>query len=130
MLKASNKDPEDDPPLDVVAALYSDRTAGACSQPVWYVSVGSVSLLLIPTPGTPVVHAGKDWGMDAEFEMASQQVQHGYLTMLAVDSLLAFMNSMEKLADVAVDQGGMVPVAMSVGGAGSGALAFGHAGLD
>jgi hypothetical protein len=28
-LKAVNKDPEDDPPLDVVAGLYSDKTAGA-----------------------------------------------------------------------------------------------------
>jgi hypothetical protein len=27
-LKATNKDPEDDPPLDVVAGLYCDRTAG------------------------------------------------------------------------------------------------------
>jgi hypothetical protein len=29
MLKAVNKDPEDEPPLDVVAGLYSDKTAGA-----------------------------------------------------------------------------------------------------
>ena len=28
MLKAVNKDPEDEPPLDVVAGLYSDKTAG------------------------------------------------------------------------------------------------------
>lgn len=27
-LKATNKDPEDDPPLDIVAGLYCDRTAG------------------------------------------------------------------------------------------------------
>ena len=27
-LKAVNKDPEDEPPLDVVAGLYSDKTAG------------------------------------------------------------------------------------------------------
>ena len=28
MLKAVNKDPEDEPLLDVVAGLYSDKTAG------------------------------------------------------------------------------------------------------
>lgn len=27
-LKAVNKDPEDEPPLEVVAALYSDKAAG------------------------------------------------------------------------------------------------------
>ena len=31
-LKAVNKDPEDDPPLDVVAGLYSDKTAGAAQR--------------------------------------------------------------------------------------------------
>ncbi len=32
-LKALNKDPEDDPPLDVVAGLYCDRTAGDVPPP-------------------------------------------------------------------------------------------------
>lgn len=29
-LSAVNKDPEDEPPLDMVASLYSDKTAGVC----------------------------------------------------------------------------------------------------
>lgn len=29
MLKSVNKDPEDDPPLEILAGLYSDKTAGA-----------------------------------------------------------------------------------------------------
>jgi hypothetical protein len=33
-LKALNKDPEDDPPLDVVAGLYCDRTAGDVPPPL------------------------------------------------------------------------------------------------
>ena len=50
--------------------------------------------------------------MDAVFELASQQLQHGHLSMLAIDSLLAFMSSLEKLADIAVPQGGVVPASL------------------
>ncbi|KAL4423762.1 hypothetical protein ABPG75_001063 [Micractinium tetrahymenae] len=84
-LKAVNKDPEDEPPLDVVAVLYSDKTAG------------------------------KDWTLDTDFEAAGQQVQRGFLGMLAIDSLLAFMGSVEKLTDYALDQSGDVPAALSKG---------------
>lgn len=83
--KAVNKDPEDDPPLDVVAGLYSDKTAG------------------------------KDWALDTDFEASPQQMQRGYLSMLAIDSLLVFMGSVEKLTDMAVDRSGAVPDALSKG---------------
>ncbi len=53
--------------------------------------------------------------MDSDFEQASQQVQRGYLSMLAIDSLLAFMSSVEKLTDMAVDGGGAVPSVLSKG---------------
>lgn len=82
---AINKDPEDEPPLEVVAALYSDKTAG------------------------------KDWSMDTDWEDAAVHMQRGYLAMLAIDSLLAFMGSVEKLTDMAVEQGGAVPAALSKG---------------
>jgi hypothetical protein len=35
--------------------------------------------------------AGKDWSMDTDWEDAPVHVQRGYLAMLAIDSLLAFM---------------------------------------
>lgn len=35
--------------------------------------------------------AGKDWSMDTDWEDAAVHVQRGYLAMLAIDSLLAFM---------------------------------------
>lgn len=63
----------------------------------------------------PMLPAGKDWALDTDFEAASQQVQRGYLSMLAIDSLLAFMSSVEKLVDMAVDQGGTVPAASNKG---------------
>lgn len=59
--------------------------------------------------------AGKDWALDTDFEAAGQQIQRGYLSMLAIDSLLAFMGSVEKLTDFAVDQSGDVPAALSKG---------------
>lgn len=62
--------------------------------------------------------------MDVEFEGAAPHVQRGYLTMLAIDSLLAYMGSLEKLADMAVQRGGAVPPLLSRG-PGSGAWAGG-----
>ena len=66
--------------------------------------------------------AGKDWSLDSDFEGAGQQVQRGYLSMLAVDSLLAYMGSAEKLVDIAVEQGGVVPPALSKGPGSGGGL--------
>ena len=76
----------------------------------------------------PWACAGKDWSLDADFEGAGQQVQRGYLSMLAVDSLLAFMGSVEKLVDIAVEQGGQISPALSKG-PGSGGWAGGRAAL-
>lgn len=144
MLKAVNKDPEDEPPLDVVAGLYSDKTAGGWvagdSRPLVCVCFAKLPkrlavldrlrrrgcnfrycLLTIrqgvapASPATALGCAGKDWSLDADFEGAGQQVQRGYLGMLSVDSLLAFMGSVEKLVDIAVEQGGQVPLALSKG---------------
>ena len=57
--------------------------------------------------------------MEAEFEAVGQQAQRGFLSMLAIDALLAFMGSVEKLTDMAVDQSGSVPSPL-VGAPGSG----------
>eukprot|EP00887_Chlorella_sp_A99_P002554 scaffold6.g2554.t1 len=84
-LSAANKDPEDEPPVEVVSSLYTARTAG------------------------------KDWTMDSEYESADRQTQSGYLAMLAIDAQLGFMGSMEKLADVVVERGGAVPKAAQRG---------------
>lgn len=40
----------------------------------------------------PALVAGKDWSMDTDWEDAAAHVQRGYLAMLAIDSLLAFMS--------------------------------------
>lgn len=57
--------------------------------------------------------AGKDWTLDTDFEAAGQQIQRGYLSMLAIDSLLAFMGSVEKLTDYALDLSDELPAALS-----------------
>lgn len=58
--------------------------------------------------------------MDADFEGAPPHVQRGYLAMLAIDALLAFQASLEKLGEAAVEGGGALPPGLSRG-AGSGA---------
>lgn len=45
--------------------------------------------------------------MDSEYESADKQTQSGYLAMLAIDAQVAFMGSVEKLTDVAVEQCGV-----------------------
>lgn len=139
-LKAVNKDPEDEPPLDVVAALYSDKTAGkadlvarsrrvhnsrrcfehlpACQSRKVLLDSSISSLQHLTCSTIPLgsrSHAGKDWMLDTDFEAAGQQIQRGYLSMLAIDSLLAFMGSVEKLTDYALDQSGDVPATLSKG---------------
>lgn len=171
-LKAVNKDPEDDPPLDVVAGLYCDRTAGGervvClgggdgGSPRWSPQITGSELEArlpardgLPPPlkepsGEPAkkwadlqlalltwglachacLPAGREWALDTEFEAATQQVQRGFLAMLALDALLAFMASVEKLSDWAVDQGGEVPASAAKGmrsGASCGCRAAGDA---
>ena len=64
--------------------------------------------------------------MDADFEGAGPQVQRAYLAMLAIDALLAFMGSVEKLSGLAVEQGGAVPAALDgTPGAGGSARVWG-----
>ena len=93
----------------------------------WYCLLTKRQGVAPASPATALGCAGKDWSLDADFEGAGQQVQRGYLGMLSVDSLLAFMGSVEKLVDIAVEQGGHVPPALSKG-PGSGGWAGAWAG--
>ena len=61
--------------------------------------------------------------MDTDFEAAPAPAQQAYLTMLAIDALLAFMGSVEKLADAAAGPGGALPPQPGRG-AGTGACAW------
>lgn len=105
-MAAANKDPEDEPPLEVVAVLYSDKTAGVCAHPraaccrpgthAARLVGGDPRAPLLPQPSPPpllpmLVAPGKDWSMDTDWEDAPAHVQRGYIAMLAIDSLLSFM---------------------------------------
>lgn len=48
----------------------------------------------------------KEWSMDTDYESASTSAQHAYLAMLAMDSLLHFMASVEVLTYAATEGGG------------------------
>ena len=65
--------------------------------------------------------------MDTDFEAAPAPAQQAYLTMLAIDALLAFMGSVEKLADAAAEPGGALPPPPSRG-AGTSACVWAVAG--
>ena len=74
---------DNDGPLEAVATLYKKRSSG------------------------------KDGAMsEADYENAPKELQGSYLTMLAIDSLLAVATSIEQLADIVSTQGGsgMLPV--------------------
>ena len=60
---------------------------------------------------SPLPSAGKDWTMDTDFEVAQVPVQSAYLSLLALDTLITFMGSVEKLTDFLVLDGGSVPEA-------------------
>lgn len=50
--------------------------------------------------------------MDTDFEAAPVQLQSAYLSLLAIDSLMAFMGSVEKLTEFLTLEGGAVPASV------------------
>lgn len=52
--------------------------------------------------------AGTGWNMDTEYEHAQLHLQSTYLSLLAVDALMAFTGSVEKLTEIIVLEEGCV----------------------